>query len=134
MWMAFGAYGQGALGAQVSEQLALAVANRNECGYYLAVHTGLRRKSGLTKEQLADAQTGTSADPKTAALLGFALSAIEKRGHVDRTQIDVARQHGWTDEQIVETFGQGALNVFTNYIHVALDVPNPFPPVPFKTV
>ncbi|GAA3372582.1 peroxidase-related enzyme [Streptomyces antimycoticus] len=132
MWTAFGAYGQGSLGAQVSEQIAVAVANTNKCEYCLAVHTGLGRKSGLSKEELSAAQIGESTNAKTAALLGFVLSVIENRGHIDRSEIDALRELGWSNEQIVETLGQVALNVFTNYIHVALDVPNPFPAVPFK--
>lgn len=133
MWTAFGAYGQGALGAKVSEQIAVAVANTNQCAYCLAVHTGLGRKSGLSKEELASAQVGESADAQTAALLGFVLAVVEKRGHIAPSEVDALREHGWSDEQIVETLGQIALNIFTNYVHVALDVPNPFPAVPFKT-
>lgn len=132
MWTAFGAYGQGALGSEISEQIAVAVANTNQCGYCLAVHTGLGRKAGLSKEDLVAAQTGESNDPKTAALLGFVLSVLTTRGHIDSSEVDALREHGWNDEQIVETLGQIALNVFTNYVHVALDVPNPFPPVPFQ--
>lgn len=133
MWTAFGAYGEGSLGPQISEQIAVAVANTNRCGYCLAVHSGLGRKTGLSKEQLADAQTGRSADLKTAALLRFVLSVLDKRGHINRAEVEELRGHGWTDEQIVEALGQTALNVFTNYVHVALDVPNPFPAVPFQT-
>lgn len=132
MWTAFGAYGQGALGSQISEQIAVAVANANECEYCLAAHTSLGRKSGLSDEALSGAQIGESSDPKTAALLGFVLSMLDTRGHVSPSEIRALREQGWNDEQIVETLGQIALNVFTNYVHVALDVPNPFPPVPFQ--
>lgn len=73
MWTAFSAYAQGSLGSQISELIACTVANTNKCAYCLAVHTGLGRQSGLSKEDLAAAQVGESADPKTAALLGFVL-------------------------------------------------------------
>ncbi len=46
--------------------------------------------------------------------------------------VDALRAHGWNDEQIVETIGQVALNLFTNYVNIALDVPIDFPTVPLR--
>lgn len=123
MWAGFGAYGGGALGPAVGEQLAVAVANRNSCDYCLAAHTALGRQAGLSSEQLRDAQAGASPDPRTAALLEFALTLVEQRGQVSAEQVAALREHDWSDEQIVETIGQVALNLFTNYVNVALEVP-----------
>ncbi|MFE3794494.1 carboxymuconolactone decarboxylase family protein [Nocardia tengchongensis] len=129
MWSAFGAYGGGALGPALSEQLAVAVANRNACEYCLAAHTALGRKAGVSGAALAAAQTGRSEDPRVAALLGFALRLVEERGQVTAEDVRVVREQGWTDEQIVETIGQVALNLFTNYVNIALGVPVDFPAV-----
>lgn len=132
MWAAFGAYGGGALGAALSEQIAVAVANRNACHYCLAAHTALGRKAGVSAEAMSAAQTGSADDPRTAALLGFALALVEDRGRVDPADVAALREHGWTDEEIVETIGQVALNLFTNYVNVALGVPVDFPDVPLR--
>ena len=132
MWSAFGAYGGGTLGAALGEQIAVAVANRNSCGYCLAAHTALGKKAGLSTEVLAEAQEGTSDDPRTAALLAFALKLVDERGQVTSADVDALRAHGWNDEQIVETIGQVALNLFTNYVNIALDVPIDFPTVPLR--
>ena len=132
MWAGFGAYGGGALGPALGEQIAVAVANRNACAYCLAAHTALGRKAGLDSEALAAAQVGESAEPKTAALLKFALTLVEERGQVDPDAVQSLRDLGWSDEQIVETIGQVALNLFTNYVNVALGVPVDFPAVPFR--
>lgn len=132
MWAAFGAYGDGTLGAALGEQIAVAVANRNSCEYCLAAHTALGRKAGLSGEELAAAQTGESADPATAALLDFALTLVEERGQVSPADVQALRDHGWSDEHIVEAIGQVALNLFTNYINVALGVPVDFPSVSLR--
>lgn len=132
MWGSFAAFGSGALGPELAEQIAVAVANRNSCDYCLAAHTALGRKAGLTSETLADAQTGMSADSATEALLRFALELVDERGQVGPPSIQALRQHGWTDEHIVEAIGQVALNLFTNYINIALDVPLDFPQIPLR--
>lgn len=129
MWSAFGAYGGGALGPALSEQLAVAVANRNACEYCLAAHTALGRKAGVSGAALAAAQTGRSEDPRVAALLGFALRLVDERGQVTAEDVRAVREQGWTDEQIVETIGQVTLNLFTNYVNIALAVPVDFPAV-----
>ncbi len=82
---------------------------------------------------MAAAQTGRSDDPKVEALLQFALALVEQRGQVAAEAVEAVRAHGWSDEQIVETIGQVALNLFTNYVNVALDVPVDFPAVPFRS-
>lgn len=134
MWAAFGAYGSGALGPALSEQIAVAVADRNGCEYCLAAHTALGRRAGVSREAMAQAQAGQSDDPRVAALLRFALALVEDRGHVAPEQVEELRVHGWGDEEIVEAIGQVALNLFTNYVNVALGVPVDFPSVALRRV
>jgi uncharacterized peroxidase-related enzyme len=132
MWGAFGALGQGTLGAAVGEQIAVAVADRNACEYCLAAHTALGRKAGVPREVMAAAQAGESDDPRTEALLRFALAVVEQRGHVTDADVQAVRDQGFGDEQIVETIAHVALNLFTNYVNVALGVPVDFPTVPLR--
>lgn len=129
MWGAFGALGTGTLGAAVGEQIAVAVANRNACEYCLAAHTALGRKAGVARDDLTAAQDGTSSDPRVEALLRFALALVDERGHVSAQDVQAVRDAGWTDEQVVEVVAHVALNLFTNYVNVALDVPVDFPAV-----
>ncbi|MFC3965382.1 carboxymuconolactone decarboxylase family protein [Nocardia jiangsuensis] len=132
MWAAFGAFGGGALGPAVGEQIAVAVANRNACEYCLAAHTALGRRAGVSGADMQAAQLGESPDPRTAALLGFALKLVEERGRVAPGEVGALRDLGWSDEQIVEAIGQVALNLFTNYINVALGIPVDFPKVALR--
>jgi uncharacterized peroxidase-related enzyme len=129
MWGSFGALGNGVLPAQLTEQIAVAIADRNRCSYCLSAHTALGRKAGVSREQLAAAQTGRSDDPRTAAVLRFALAIVEERGAVSADVITSVRDAGVSDEEIVEVIAHVALNLFTNYLNVALDVPVDFPSV-----
>lgn len=129
MWGSFGALSGGALGPALGEQVAVAVANRNSCNYCLAAHTVLGCQAGVTGEALAAAQIGESEDPRTAALLRFALALVEQRGQVSPEDVQALRDQGWTHEHIVEVIAQVALNLFTNYVNTALAVPVDFPAV-----
>ncbi len=130
MWAAFGAFSTGALGAALSEQIAVAVADRNKCRYCLAAHTALGLKAGVSEQQMRAAQGTEADDPRVRALLEFAVALVDRRGAVDADDIQRLRDHGWSDGEIVETIAQVALNLFTNYINIALDVPVDFPAVP----
>ena len=132
MWGAFGAFSTGSLGPALTEQIAVAVADRNRCRYCLAAHSALGAAAGLDQDSLAAAQQGRATDSRTQALLEFTVALVEHRGEVDAQRVQSLREQGWSDEQIVETIAQVALNLFTNYINIALDVPVDFPEVPFQ--
>jgi uncharacterized peroxidase-related enzyme len=132
MWAAFGALGKGTLGAKLGEQLAVAIANRNRCEYCLAAHTVLGQKAGATTAEMSAAQIGQASDAKTAAALTFALKVVEQRAQVTDADVAGLREAGFNDEQIVEIVAHVALNLFTNYINVALDIPVDFPKVALK--
>jgi len=129
MWGSFGALGNGRLGAKLTEQVAVAIADRNNCRYCLAAHTGLGRKAGATAQEMVEAQSGRSADTRTAAALAFAIKVVDTRGHVSPDDVVDLRRAGFDDEEIVEIVAHIALNLFTNYLNVALEVPVDFPGV-----
>ena len=132
MWGSFAALGSGVIDARLAEQIAVAVADRNACYYCLAAHTALGMKAGVSTEDMAAAQAGESSDPKTRAALQFALKVVEQRGQVEGTDVDAVRIAGFNDAEIVEILAHVALNLFTNYINIALDVPVDFPGVPLR--
>ena len=132
MWGSFGALGGGALPARLGEQIAVAVANRNQCEYCLAAHTALGRKAGATADEMAAAQVGLASDPATTEALRFTLKLVEQRGQVDADDIQHLRAAGFSDEAVVEIIAHVALNLFTNYVNVALNVPVDFPKVALR--
>lgn len=62
-------------------------------------------------------------------MLAFALKAVKQRAQVEAGDLHGLRELGFDDEHIVEIMAHLALNVYTNYINVALDVPVDFPKV-----
>jgi uncharacterized peroxidase-related enzyme len=132
MWGSFAALGGGTLPAKLGEQIAVAVADRNQCEYCLAAHTVLGRKAGATAEEMAAAQAGHASDPKTHAALRFAIKLVEQRGQVSTDDVRGLREAGFDDEGIVEIVAHVALNLFTNYVNVALNVPVDFPRVTLR--
>lgn len=129
MWGSFTALGGGRLGAKLGEQIAVAIADRNNCNYCLAAHTGLGRKAGATAVEMAEAQAGQSTDLRTAAALHFAIKVVENHADIAPEDVSALRNAGFDDEEIVEILAHIALNLFTNYLNIALDVPVDFPGV-----
>lgn len=129
MWGSFGALGGGRLGAKLGEQIAVAIADRNNCNYCLAAHTVLGQKAGARAQDMADAQAGHSSDPRTQAALAFAIRVVDARADIAAADVDALRAAGFDDGEVVEIIAHVALNLFTNYINVALDVPVDFPGV-----
>ncbi len=134
LWGAFGALGSGKVGAKLGEQIAVAIANTNACNYCLAAHTALGRKAGATADEMASAQAGRSDDPKTAAVLAFVGKVVENRAQVSAADVQTLKAAGFDDEAVVEIIAHIALNTFTNYLNVALDVPVDFPGVKLRPV
>ncbi len=129
MWGSFGALGGGVIPPKLGEQIAVAVAERNACEYCLAAHTALGRQAGASADEMSAAQQGRSTDAKTAAALHFALQLVEGRGQVQEADVQRLRDAGFGDEHIVEIVAHVALNLFTNYVNLALAVPVDFPAV-----
>lgn len=132
MWGSFGALGSGTLGARLGEEIAVAVANANKCEYCLAAHTALGRRAGASAEAMAAAQLGMSADPRSQAALTFALKLVHDRGAAIEADVAALKAAGFDDEGVVEIVAHVALNLFTNYVNVALAVPVDFPNVALK--
>lgn len=125
----FGSLARSSLGAKAGEQIALAVAQSNGCGYCLSAHTAVGGKLGLTPGALAAARKAEADDPKTAALLRLAVEINRSRGHIDDATLAAARQAGLDDGEIVEAVAHVALNVFTNYLNSVAETAIDFPVV-----
>ena len=132
MWSAFGALGNGTLGAKLGEQIAVAVADINDCEYCLAAHTALGRKAGASADEMSAAQAGKSDDPKSAAVLAFVTRVVRNRARIAPADVDALRAAGFNDGDVTEIIAHIALNLFTNYVNVALDVPVDFPQVKLR--
>jgi uncharacterized peroxidase-related enzyme len=129
-YLAFsGALAEGSLTAKLREQIALAVANVNECNYCLSAHNVLGKLAGLSKEDLGAAQHAEAADAKTAAALGFAVKVVRARGHLQVAEVDALRAAGYTDGEVAEIIATVAVNIFTNYFNHIVATEIDFPVV-----
>lgn len=125
----FAAVGTSSLGAQQGEQIAIAIAQSNGCGYCLSAHTAIGAMRGLDAGTLAVARHAASAAPKTAALMRLAVAINEARGQIDDSVLAAARTAGVTDAEVVEVVAHVALNVFTNYLNNVSQTTIDFPVV-----
>jgi len=134
-YLKFGAaLGGGTLSAAVREQIAIAVAGANSCGYCASAHTALGKKFGVDDAELNRNLRGESRDAKLQAALEFSRSVVEKRGFVDDREVEALRAAGCDDGEIVEIIANIAHNIFTNYFnHIAqtkIDFPEVSVPEP----
>jgi uncharacterized peroxidase-related enzyme len=115
------------LSRRINEQIAIAVAEANQCIYCLSGHTAVGRLVGVDDHELALSRAGESSDPKVAAALGFARTANTKRGAVSDDDLARIRAAGWNDADIAAIVAHVGLNVFTNYFnlvsHPVVDFP-----------
>ena len=119
--------GSGSLTPQVREQIAITVSNANGCQYCASAHTAIAKNLGLDAIELTENLEGSSNDPKVEAALQFARNVIAKRGWMNDSDVQLVRDTGYTDGEIVEIIATIAITMFTNYFnHIAqteLDFP-----------
>jgi uncharacterized peroxidase-related enzyme len=113
----FAALGKGALGGKIGEQVAIAVAQSNNCEYCLSAHTAIGGMHGVSPANLASARVGRSDDAKAQAAITLALDIVRTKGRVSDATLAAAHASGLNDGEIVEVVGHVALNIFTNYLN-----------------
>jgi AhpD family alkylhydroperoxidase len=124
------ALGAGQLASEVSERIALLVAEQNGCAYCLSAHTYIAERAlGLSDEEIEAAREGDSADPHIRSLLHLASAVNRGRGEVPHDVVDGARARGVSDAEITEVVAHVAANAFTNYLAKAARVDVDFPRV-----
>ena len=134
-WMEFEiALDKGSLNTKLRQEIALAVGQKNGCEYCVSAHTTLGKFAGLTDQQILNSREGQGISPKDTVALTFARELLEKRGQVPASSIQTLRDHGFTDGEIAEIVAHVALNIFTNYFNIALDVDVDFPRVALHQV
>jgi uncharacterized peroxidase-related enzyme len=103
------------LSAAEREQVALAVAQANGCGYCLSAHTLMANGAGVSPEAQTAARQGEG-----SPLVALARKVTLTRAQLDDKDVANARAAGLTDAQIIEVLALVALNTLTNYVnHVA---------------
>jgi uncharacterized peroxidase-related enzyme len=120
----------GQLDPALREQIALGVAEANECGYCLSAHAYVAKHvTRLSDEAIAESRRLSSTDPKVDAALAFAGTVLETRGAVEDADVEQVRAAGYSDGEIAEIVAHVAFNVLTNYFNKVADTEIEYPRV-----
>lgn len=119
----------GRFDAALREQIALAVAECNQCEYCLSAHTFIGRKVGLSDEALGQARAARAGDAKTDAILKLARAIVVGRGALRAVDAEHARVAGLDDADVIETVAHVVHNIFSNYVNHVAGTPVDFPAV-----
>ncbi len=124
------ALGRGDLDAATRERIALAIANYNGCNYCNSAHTYLGSKiAKLSEEELKANRQGRSGDAKANAAVAFASKVAKGRGQISAADLQIVRDAGYSDAELLEIVGHVALNVLTNYVNEVFGTEIDFPAV-----
>jgi uncharacterized peroxidase-related enzyme len=127
-----GALGNGALDAQLREEIALEVAEQNSCQYCVSAHTAIGKMTGLTDPEIQQARDGRSDSARNAAALQFARELVARKGRATDTDVEAVRRAGFSEGEIAELIAHVALNIFTNYFNNTAEVEVDFPRIALR--
>jgi AhpD family alkylhydroperoxidase len=114
---------EGELPQTTRERIALAIAERRGDPYSIAQHAKTARAAGLGLDEVSRARSFGSNDEREAALLAFLEALIATDGRPAQHLAEEAREHGWTDEELLEAVAHAALNEFQSLIANAAALP-----------
>jgi AhpD family alkylhydroperoxidase len=113
----------GVLPRVTRERIALAVAERRADPYSISQHARTARAAGLGLDEISRARSFKSADQKQAAMLAFLEAVLATDGRPSAHLAEEAREHGWTDEELLEAVAHVAMNEFQSLVANAADLP-----------
>jgi AhpD family alkylhydroperoxidase len=113
----------GTLPQATRERIGLAAAERRGDPYSIAQHAKTARAAGLGLDEISRARSFKSADPKEASLLVFLEALMETGGRPSQHLAEEAREHDWTDEELLEAVAHLAMNEFQSLIANAAALP-----------
>lgn len=117
------------LSPALREQLALAIAGKNQCGYCASAHTAIGAGLKLEADEMTQNLSGQATDAKTQAAIDFVVKLVEQRGHVSDADVQAVKDAGYSDAQVLEMVVVVTMNIFTNYFNHVVDTEIDFPNV-----
>jgi uncharacterized peroxidase-related enzyme len=121
--------GESGLTKAQREMIAVVVSATNRCHYCIVSHSAaLRKLTGdpVLVDQLATGYKYTPLEEKERAMLDFAVKLTERSDRCAEDDVEILRQAGWTDEEIMDIAQVTAMFNFTNRLASGLGwLPNP---------
>lgn len=121
------------LSPQLREQIALIVAQTNNCHYCLSAHTTIAKSLGVSDADIMQARHGSTSNAKNQSILKFAKIVVENRGKLTNQDIASLKAAGVNDQELVEIILVILVNMFTNYFNNITDPKIDFPIAPELT-
>ena len=110
------------------EMLAVVVSTTNHCHYCMVSHGAFLRKltgDPVLVEQLRTNYKYADLEPRERAMLDFAVKLTEQSSACTEADVDMLREAGWTDEDIMDIAQVVGMFNFTNRLASGLGwVPN----------
>jgi uncharacterized peroxidase-related enzyme len=111
------------------EMIAVVVSTTNRCHYCIVSHSAaLRKLTGdpLLVEQVQTNHAYARLEAKEQAMLDYAVKLTERSSTCTEADVDVLREAGWSDEEIMDITEVAAMFNFTNRLASGLGWrPNP---------
>jgi uncharacterized peroxidase-related enzyme len=106
---------------QEQQIVMIAVSEKNGCGYCVAAHSTVAGMAQVPQETIASLREGTlPSDPKQAALVRFAKSAVVNRGWIPEADQQAFLDAGYTTRHALDVLSILALKTLSNYSnHIA---------------
>lgn len=114
---------QGTLPRPTLERISLAVAEHYGSIPGIKLHLRTARQEGLGLDEVQAARGWDSRDAREQALLLLLRESVGGASPLPAHLVEEAREHGWSDEQILEAIAFVALESFTAMVNVVGDVP-----------
>lgn len=116
------------LDAKTRHTIALAVSRANGCDYCQALHTYTSSKfGGMADDDIELALTGSSTDPRRAAVARFVQRVVETRGQVGNADLAAVRGAGYSDAEVLAIVTTAVVSLLTNYLNnvnkTVVDIP-----------
>ena len=106
------------LDAKTRHTIALAVSEANGCEYCLAMHSYVSSQfGGMSHEDIDLACSGSSTDPRRAAVARFVQRVVDTRGQVSDADIAAVRDASYTDAQILAIVTVTVQFMLTNFLN-----------------
>ena len=102
----------------VSERMSIAVQQELGCATCLDAHVHAARTLGVPDYEIDLAKQATSADGRTAALVGYAHRVHTDPASITAADLDALRDVGVTETEMLDTVGLVALNVLTGTLNL----------------
>ena len=119
-----GIYDKSSFSAVEKQVVFLSASAENSCGYCMAAHSGLAKKTDMDSETLEALREGeTLPDEKLQALRKFTAEVVSSQGNPSKDTTDAFLDAGYKNQQVLEVILGVAIKTLSNYTNHLAETP-----------